>query len=108
MADKTELEGYLGYIGAVKALTHYATCAEKLFLFIAVAGMLFNAGGMSQMASVTARLIILVLQADWDGAEEASYELLYWGLTVLRRCVPNKLRVSLLSVFVLPCSARAR
>lgn len=79
VADKTELKRYLGYIGAVLALTHYATCAEKLFLFVAVAGMLFNAGGMSQMASVTARLIILVLQSDWDAAQDTSYELLYWG-----------------------------
>ena len=67
------------YVDAVRALTTYAEPWERLLIFLAVLGLGFNAGAISQVASITSRIIVSVLQEDFDKAQDASLEIAMWG-----------------------------
>lgn len=79
LADTPEIDSHDGNFGAVRALTKYTTTVERFFMFLAVVGLCFNAGAISQVASVTSRCIVLVLEQDYDGAQEKSVDIAMWG-----------------------------
>jgi hypothetical protein len=67
------------YIDAVRALTKYAKPCEKALIFLATAGLGFNAGAVSQVASITSRIVVLVLSEDYDAAQDKAWEIFMWG-----------------------------